>query len=176
MWRRRLAVVMGAFLCLPMFAASEPLPGVAPTNLPRLWAGNGDAAGIVYDDLAPNQPTTVGDLGVCVDRVGSVEIEKIESEEAFGRLRLEQFGVVPTTDIQGDKEGHRAIADYGINVHRPVVLEGPSPRRSAELKARDTRRGSIGYCCSIRGRSSRPRAIAAFTSGICRVGTDSQSL
>ncbi|MFU8870991.1 hypothetical protein [Micromonospora sp. SL4-19] len=110
--------------------------GVAATDYPRLYAGDDVRAGVIYRDVVPNQSTTVSDLVVCVDRPGKVEVTRIESREAFGGLKLEQFAAMPTREARasGFGEGHKAITELGGDVTKPLVLIGqcPDPDKPAD--------------------------------------------
>ncbi|MFJ8580310.1 hypothetical protein [Micromonospora sp. NPDC093277] len=105
------------------------LIGGAAADYPHLYAGDDARAGVIYDDVAPNQSTTVSDLVVCVDRPGKVEVTRVESREAFGGLELEQFAAMPTHEARasGFGEGHKAITEYGAQITKPLVLNGRCP-------------------------------------------------
>jgi hypothetical protein len=95
-------------------------------SYPRLHTGiSGDGtAGVIYHDVAPGQPTTLGgDFDLCVDGEGTIQIERIESRDPFGGLRLDAFAVAPVGGQEFTSQ-HRSIAEIGHPVTVDATLEG----------------------------------------------------
>ena len=103
---------------------------------PQIYAGD-SAAGVIYHDVPAGQATTVGDLTICLDRAGTVTIERVESREAFGGLQLEQYGALPMNDpkLLGFTDKHAPIADLVPGFTQARHLEGTCPDMSGSTTA-----------------------------------------
>ncbi|MCP2323470.1 hypothetical protein HDA40_001977 [Hamadaea flava] len=133
--RREISRAMVAALLLASLVSCSAAPAAGPAPRPtqasparadpRLVVRLSGEAGVSFHDLPPGRPTSIGDLAICIDRPGSIRIDRVAAKDVFGSLTLDEFAAIPTISdgrFHPFENKHQAIAQYGIDTAADVVV------------------------------------------------------